>query len=72
MGKMCYLEEVGGGREMLTGKARSHCYLRFPAECQKLQQLQLRWVRGGEELQGESFKLRDFRVLLSEVSGFAY
>lgn len=33
--RMCYLEEVGGGREMLKGKARSHCYLRFPAECQE-------------------------------------
>lgn len=52
-GEMCYLEEVGDGRETLTGKARSHCSLRFPAECQKLQQMQLRWVGGGGKLEGE-------------------
>lgn len=55
-----------GGRETLTGKARSHCYLRFPAECQKLQQMQLRQVGGGRAIQIPG--LRD----LTSVSGFAH
>lgn len=53
-----------GGREMLTGKAGSHCYLRFPAECQKLQQMQLRRVGGGEKLEGEQLKSQDLGILL--------
>lgn len=62
---MCVLFGGGrGGREMLTGKAGSHCYLRFPAECQKLQQMQLRRVGGGEKLEGEQLKSQDFGILL--------
>lgn len=57
----------GGGRgwrEMLTGKARSHCYLRFPAECQERQKTQLRRVGGGGKLEGEQFTSQDLRISL--------